>query len=127
MITAVDTNILIDVIEQDDQAIEALALAATQGQLVVGEIVYAEMCAGMSNKDVEDFCQQFGIKLVHSTPKALGMAGQMWLKYKERHPGRRERVLADFMVASHAMVHANRLLTQDRGFYRDYFKDLTLI
>jgi len=35
-------------------------------------------------------------------------------------------VVADFLIGPHAQVHAFRLLGSRPGFYRDYFKDLTL-
>ena len=127
MITAVDTNVLIDVINGQEKAIDALAFASTQGQLVIGEIVYAEMCAGMATEDVEHLCKDFGIQLVHSSVQALGLAGEIWRRYRAHHATPKERVLADFMVAAHALIHTDRLLTHDRGFYRDYFKNLTIL
>ena len=52
--------------------------------------------------------------------------GAAWQQYRESG-GKRSRVVADFMIASHAQVQCDRLLTRDRGFYRDYFKGLKLI
>ena len=127
MITAVDTNVLIDLVGQQEKAIDVLVLASSQGQLIIGEIVYAEMCAGMGVEEVERLCKDFGIRLVRSSVQALGLAGEIWRRYRAHHTTRRERrVLADFMIAAHARTHAERLLTYDRGFYRNYFKDLKL-
>jgi hypothetical protein len=47
-------------------------------------------------------------------------------KYLQRG-GKRGRVVPDFLIGSHAQIHADALLARDYGFFRDYFKGLTVI
>jgi predicted nucleic acid-binding protein len=53
-------------------------------------------------------------------------AGHMQRRFRDRG-GRRERVVADFLVGAHALLQCRGLITRDAGFFRDYFKGLKVI
>jgi predicted nucleic acid-binding protein len=125
MITAIDTNILIDVIKGEEGAIDAISKAATEGQLIISEMIYAELCTGMSQKEVDHFLENSNILLFQSNLDSLALAGQLWKNFIKRSP-KQGRILADFFIGAHAQIHSDRILTADRGFYRDYFKNLKI-
>jgi hypothetical protein len=155
MITAIDTNILLDVLIHDEdhfqKSKELLDEQLEKGQLVICEIVYAELAAQFTaEKDLRSFLADTGIKLIHSGEKALYTAGERWKQYAKNrdqklqcaHCGSkmaitcskcsqnvysRQHIISDFVIAAHALFHAEILLSRDRGFYRTYFKDLEVV
>lgn len=131
MITAVDTNILLDVLTDDpkyaDSSESTLESAYDEGALVISEVVYAELAPGFENQSqLESVLRDFNIRLVTSGSDVAYLAGTKWSEYR-KSGGTRTRLLADFLIGAHAQLRAERFLTRDRGFYRSYFADLVLL
>ena len=153
MITAVDTNILLDVLIPDaphgDESEGTLAEALRAGAVVISDPVYAELAVHFPEQEALDrFLADTGLRLESSKADALYRAGRAWSVYIRRRPALacpqcgarpklkcdkcgasvqpRQHVVADFMIGAHAVVQADQLLTRDRGYYATYFPELTL-
>lgn len=131
MITAVDTNVLLDILLRNpefvDRSGKALEDATTAGSLVICDFVYAELCVAFdSQEECDEFLADIGIHTDALNRPASFLASRVWRRYREQG-GKRERILADFLIGAHAQVQASRLLTRDRGFYRRMFPSLNLL
>lgn len=154
MTSAVDTNLLLDILLPDPSHVERskrlLDRARHKGALVISELVYAELSAHFPSKgDLDRFLREVSITLTPSPPEALHEAAQAWRRYLRRRPaelqcpqcgfaqavrcsrcGRRipsrQHILSDFLIGGHATALAQTLLTRDRGYYRTYFPRLSL-
>ena len=130
MITAVDTNILLDILLPNEQFCDAsssaLQASASAGALVICDIVYAELCVHFtSQSECDAFLEVGEIQVQPLTRPAHFLASRAWRTYRQRG-GARAKILADFLIGAHAQVQASRLLSRDRGFYRTLFPSLTL-
>jgi predicted nucleic acid-binding protein len=131
MITFVDTNILLDVFLPDPEFGEKssgyLERSFHEGSLIINEIVYAELAPQFSSQRLLDkTLLKLGIRTLSIDRETAYTAGIAWQQYR-RAGGKRERIISDFLIGAHALVHADRLLTRDRGFYKKYFKNLRVI
>jgi predicted nucleic acid-binding protein len=131
MITAVDTNVLLDVLRPNpdfvDASRRALAEHAAMGSLILCPVVYAELCAHFPNRgECDRFLRERDIRLRAFTRPACDLAARAWKRYRDAG-GPRERIMPNFLIGGHTSTQANRLLSRDRAFYRSYFPDLTLV
>jgi predicted nucleic acid-binding protein len=156
MITAVDTNIILDILIPDDpfgaSSKRLLDRHLSEGTLILSEVVYAELAAHFqSEADLKKFLAETGMRLVCSNEKSLYIAGSRWAEYTRKGSKnkfscsicgnafavtcpkckasvtKRLHVLADFLIGAHALVHAECLLSRDLGVYKTHFDDLKVV
>jgi predicted nucleic acid-binding protein len=132
MITAVDTNILVDVLEPDPvfgpSSKELLKLCLRQGRVVACDVVWSETATayGHAQRQLITALNRMGIEYAAIHLEAALQAAKSWYLYR-RQGGTRDRIAADFLIGGHALIQCHRLLTRDSGFYRNYFDTLEIV
>ena len=133
MITAVDTNVLLDVFLPDkifsEESAKWLKLAYNEGALLISDIVYAELVPQFWKRSLlEETLSTLNITVSPGNADIAFLAGEKWTMYR-RSGGKRERIITEFLIGAHAhaIMMAERFITRDRGFYRSYFPDLKLL
>ena len=131
MITAVDTNILLDVFLPDKAFVsnssKLLKSAYDEGALIICDIVYAELVPQFGERSLLDrTLSTINVSLSSLDIDVAFLAGERWKAYRQSG-GKRKRIITDFLIGAHAMIKAERFLTRDRGFYKSYFADLQLL
>jgi len=127
----VDTNILLDVVENDpawaDGSVRALRAQAQVHELWINPVIYAELSLAFESvQAVDDALDGMGIECRELPRPALFLAGRAFLRYR-REGGTKANVLADFFIGAHAAVLGCGILTRDARRYRAYFPRVALV
>jgi len=127
----VDTNVLIDVLEDDpewaDWSIGQLRAQAKIRRLAINPIIYAELSTAFSTVEgLDSTVDDLDLTMIEIPRPALFLAGKAFVRYR-RQGGRKTNVLGDFFIGAHAAVAGYPILTRDTRRYNAYFPGVTLI
>jgi predicted nucleic acid-binding protein len=138
VITAIDTNILVALWNQDDalssEAERLLYGASLSGGLVIAGPVYVElrMLPDRTEAMIDRFLQKTGIDVDWRMDEVIWReAGKASHEYGRRRAAEKNsnlprRIAGDFVIGAHAMVRGHALLTMDRRTFRIGFPRLVL-
>ena len=105
----------------------AVRRCLSEGTLIACDVVWAETAAFFqTSASALETMNLLGVIYSELNREMALQASVVWRKYRKRG-GTRLRILPDFLIGSHAIASADRLLTRDSGFYRTYFSVLKVI
>jgi predicted nucleic acid-binding protein len=135
--TALDTNVLSALWSGEPSArnLESVLFKARgEGGLVICAPVYCELLAHPSATQsfVQEFLSEAGILVEFLLDEQVWQrAANAFVAYAQRRRrsrgGSPKRMLVDFVVAAHALLRADRLMTLDASRYRPDFPRLQII
>jgi len=155
MILAIDTNILLDILIPNTKHVQStlncLVSIDPKDELIICEVVFAELGSQfLSINDLTRFLGDTGISLVSLNENSLFEASSAWKKHSNQRKDMiicpacgkhqqvtclscneiipfRQHILSDFLIGAHGKMQADKLITRDRGFYRTYFRGLSIL
>ncbi len=131
MITALDSSVILDVLSGKNPFLETsigiMQKTRSEGKLIVCECVLAEVFPALRDEQqFREFMKDWQLQFVPSSEESAITAGRYFAEYLEQG-GYQKRVLPDFLIGAHAQIHADRLAARDRGYLRNYFRDLVVL
>lgn len=127
----VDTNVLIDVFQNDPDwagwSMRQLRAQAQVHDLVINAVIYAELSLAFDSvAALDDAIEDLALVFAELPRPALFLAGRAFVRYR-REGGGRSCVLPDFFIGAHAAVAGCGILTRDARRYGNYFHTVPLI
>lgn len=127
----VDTNVLVDVLEDDptwaDWSMSQLRAQAQVNDLIINPVIYSELSLTFESVEALNDAVDHMQLIFQALPRsALFLAGRAFLKYR-REGGTKANVLPDFFIGAHAAVTGGGILTRDARRYRHHFPRVALV
>lgn len=127
----VDTNVLVDVLEDDpewaDWSVGQLRAQSKVHRLAINPVIYSELSLTFSTVEALDRAiDDLGLVMIEIPRPALFLAGKAFVRYR-RQGGKKNNVLADFFIGAHAAVSGFAVLTRDTRRYVSYFSGVRMI
>lgn len=127
----VDTNILVDVLENDPEwaawSVAQLRAQSKVHRLVINPIIYSELSLTFSSvEDLDEVLDGLKLPVLEMPRPALFLAGKAFVQYR-RSGGAKNNVLGDFFIGAHSAVSDLPLLTRDTRRYKNYFPTVKLV
>ena len=127
----VDTNVLLDVVENDpawaDWSVGQLRAQAQVHALLINPVIYSELSLAFESlKALDGTVEALGLAFDELPRPALFLAARAFMKYRSQG-GAKGNVLSDFFIGAHAAVLGCGILTRDGRRYRSYFPRVDLI
>ena len=131
MATLVDSNVLLDILDEDEEWMDwsasMLADAARQGPLVINQLIFAETSVTLDTVEELEEALPASYFVREALPwEAAFLAGKAFAAYRRRG-GTRRSPLPDFYIGAHAAVGGHTLLTRDPRRYQSYFPRLRIV
>jgi predicted nucleic acid-binding protein len=127
----VDTNVLLDVLEDDSEwaawSQAKLDAASATDTLAINPFICSELSIAFARiEELEAVITEAALAVEPIPREALFLAGKAFLRYR-RDCGTKHGVLPDFYIGAHAAVMQWPILTRDVNGFRTHFPTVQLI
>jgi len=128
LFTLIDSNIIIDIVQEDPEWFEwSVDELSRCFSAIVNPIIFAEVCYQRTSwEEVGDLLEDLEIGFQEMPKEGLYLASQAFRAYRQRG-GMRTSPLPDFFIGGHAAAMGFPVVTRDVKRFRTYFPKVELI